>query len=490
MRSAVSWRGHGLDVLQADPPGTTRLFDFREQAPGDPSSFCRLDAAGDALAHAADLDAAGGFALRRRQFLGGVAGSIAAGPLFSRQASALSDAAFRVPELRPLSTLIQDGAVAVIDYIPAEYRASIKAGTCNVDLAPYINHAVRDVLRRPSGGILYFEAGSYPVSQIDATNDDPAQFYVALRIVGAGRLSTRITPAGKGAILLNASGRNAMTVEAIQFFSHEFESSIGILLARTDRSANAAGNQFRDVVINGNFAIAPVVSIAAETTSWQGCQFGNTNPAAGHRCFITADDPSATKLQPLVGYRLVSGPNTANSMIDCVFDCAYAGATPILFEGQAAYSMVQCAILGGEAPNTRLVQYRPKSGVFTGPVSWINSHFEAVGGGTIVHALDVPDGTSHIRGINNYSGNYVIGSNAELLSQTGSPHGQAVLMGSTWTVPHVPWGSTNLRFAVFGLTESRIDLSLGKAVGTVTIPGFIQGSDVRAPFLSIGRVIP
>lgn len=443
----------------------------------------------DKSARAAEGGGAGGFTVRRRQFLASVAGAIAAGPLVASKASAQSGAAWDLPELRPLSTLIQDDAVAVIDYIPTEHHLSIKSATCKVDLAPYINRAVRDVLRRPGGGILFFEAGSYPVSQIDATNDDPAQFYVALRIVGAGRLSTRITPASSGAILLNSAGRNAMTVESIQFFSHEFESSIAILLARTDRSPNCAGNQFRDVLVNGNFAVAPVVSIAAETTSWQGCQFGNTNSAAGHRCFITSDDPGAVKRPPLGGLKLVAGPNTANSMIDCIFDCAYAGATPILFEGQAAYSMVQCSILGGEVPNTRLVQYRPKSGVFTGPISWINSHFEAVGRDTIVHALDVSEGTSHIRGINNYSGNYVVGSNTALLSQTGSPRGQAVLMGSTWTVPHVPWGSTNLRFSVFGLTESRIDLSIGKDVGTVSIPGFVQASDVRAPLRSIGKVV-
>lgn len=426
---------------------------------------------------------------RRRQFLGAVAGALVGCSLVTRKARAQSDPAEDLPKLRPLSTLVQDDAIAVMDYIPAEHHASIKAGTCSVDLAPYINRALRDVLRRPGGGILFFGEGGYPVSQIDATNDDPGQFYVALRIVGAGRLSTRIIPAQRGAVLLNAAGRNGMTVEAIQFFSHEFESSIAILLARTNLSPNAAGNQFRDVLINGNFGIAPVVSIAAETTSWQGCQFGNTNVAAGHRCFITSDDPGAANW-PLVGKRkLVTGPNTANSMIDCVFDCAYAGATPILFEGQAAYSMVQCSILGGEAANTRLIQYRPKGGVFTGPISWINSHFEAVGRDTIVHALDVSDGTSFIRGINNYSGNYVIGSNAALLAQTGSPGGQAVLMGSTWTVPHVPWGSTNLRFAVFGLTESRIDFTLGKGVGTVSIPGFVQTSDVRASFSSIGKVV-
>jgi hypothetical protein len=443
----------------------------------------------EALAAARGRERDGILSVRRRQFLGGVAGAMAVGPLVAGKAAAQTDTTFDLPKLRPLSTLVHDDAVRVIDYIPSEHHASIKAGTCNVDLAPYVNRAVRDVLRRPGGGILFFAAGSYPVSQINATNDDPAQFYVALRIVGAGRLSTRITPARSGAILLNAAGRNAMTVEAIQFFSHAFESSIGILLARTSRSPNAAGNQFRDVLISGNFSVAPVVSIAAETTSWQGCQIGNSNAAAGHRCFITSDDPAAVRWPHLGGMQLVAGPNTANNMIDCIFDCAYDGATPVLFEGQAAYGMVQCSILGGEASNTRLVQYRPRNGVFTGPVSWINSHFEAVGRGTIVHALDVPDGTSHIRGINSYSGNYVIGSNAALLSPAGSPRGQAVLMGSTWTVPHVPWGSSNLRFTAFGLTESRIDLSLGKGIGTVSIPGFVQASDVRAPHRSIGKVV-
>lgn len=429
------------------------------------------------------------FSVRRRHFLAGVAGAIATGPLVDRSALAQAGTPFDLPQLRPLSSLIPDDAVAVVDYIPREHHESIKAGTCKVDLAPYVNRAVQEVLRRPAGGILFFAAGSYPVSQIDATNDDPSQFYVALRIVGGGRLSTRITPARPGAILLNAVGRNSMTVESIEFFSHEYESSIGILLARTDKSPNAVGHQFRDVSVTGNFALASVVSIAAETTSWQGCQFRNNNPSARHRCFITSGDPESVNWPSQLQQKLVAGPNTANAMIDCVFDCPYTGAAPILFDGHAAYGMVQCSIVAGEISNTRLVEYRPRDTVFTGAVSWINSHFEAVGASNIIHALDAPGGVSYFRGINNYSGNYIVGSSTDLLAPTGSPAGQAVLMGSTWTVPHVPWGTADLRFRVFALSESRIDLFLGKGVGTVSIPGFVQSSDVRAASRSIGKVV-
>lgn len=433
----------------------------------------------------------------RRQFVGRLAGAAVAAPLAVRttkaaapQAAQTGTAPFDLPKVSALSTLLAEDALAVMDFIPAEHHASIRDGTCREDLAPSINQAVRAVLSRAGGGILFFAAGTYPVSEIDATNDDPAQFYVALRIVGAGRLSTRIVPARTGAILLNAAGRNSMTVEAIQFFSHEYESAIGILLARTESSPNAAGNQFRDVLVNGNFAIAPVVSIAAETTSWQGCQFGNNNPKSGHRCFITSGYPSAVRWPAPGGRTLVRGPNTGNAMIDCIFDCPYDGATPILFAGEAAYGMVQCSILGGEASNTRLVQYRPRDGVFSGPVTWINSHFEAVGSGTIVHALDVPIGASHIRGINNYSGNYVVATGAALLSYTGSAQAQAVLLGSTWTVPNVPWGSSDLRFAVFGLSESRIDLALGDGVERVVISGFSKSSEVRAARKMIAQILP
>ncbi len=424
----------------------------------------------------------------RRQFLSGLAGIAALAPVVGGKGRA-QFGGMDLPPTRPLSTLLADQAVAVMDYIPAEYHAEIAAGTCKTDLAPFVNRAVRDTLRRSGGGVLFFAAGTYPVSEIDASNDDPAQFYVALRIVGAGRLSTRIAPARKGAILLNAAGRNSMTVESIHFYSHEFESAIGILLARTAASPNAAGNQFRDVLVSGNFATAPVVSIAAETTSWQGCQFGNNNPLNRHRCFITSGDPQAVKWPPLGRHKLVPGPNTGNAMIDCIFDCAYDGAAPILFDGQAAYGMVQCSILGGEASRTRLVQYRPRDGNFAGPVTWINSHFEAVGAGTIVHDLDVPDGASYVRGINNYSGNYVVASGTALLASSGSARAQPVLMGSTWTVPMVPWGSKNLNFSVFALSESRIDLMLGEGVGTVSIPGFAKASQVQAPFRTIGQIV-
>ncbi|MFV3517365.1 hypothetical protein ACNJD8_22400, partial [Mycobacterium tuberculosis] len=97
----------------------------------------------------------------------------------------------------------------------------------------------------------------------------------ALSIVGEGRFATSIRPAGPGAVLLNAAGRNNMMVQSIQFLSAAHESQAAIYLCRTEASPNCNGNRFFDVLISGNYRVASVVSIAAESTSWTMSRFEN-----------------------------------------------------------------------------------------------------------------------------------------------------------------------------------------------------------------------
>jgi hypothetical protein len=121
-------------------------------------------------------------------------------------------------------------------------------------------------------------------------------------------------------------------------------------------------------------------------------------------------------------------------------------------------------------------------------VTWFNPHFEVFGPGNVVHQLDAPAGVSYFRGINSYSGNYVVDSGTLLLGAAGaSVRAQPILMGSTWTVPTVPWGKSNLAFEVYGLSGSALALNIGEGIGTLRVRGFARDSKVDAASMQIAQ---
>ena len=420
----------------------------------------------------------------RRAFLRGLAG----GALAALPMRATSQPA--APRRQPIAALLAE-AVSVLDFIPAEMHAAIRAERNEQDVAPYINEAIRQVMAQPGGGTIFFPAGAYDVSEIDASNADPARFGQVLRLIGAGRLATKIRPAGSGAVLLNALGRNELQVESLQFHAAAFEAQAAILLGRTEASPNCNGNMFRDLLIGGNYSKATVIAFAAESTTWAQCEFRNSNRAARHRCFVTSHDPAILPVETRHGGRPVASSNTDNVMLDCEFYTPHDGAAPVLFAGAAGYTMQACTILGGDARGTRLVTYRPERDTFSGPVSWQNPHLEVLGPDAIVHFLEAPAGVSYFRGINNYSGNYVIGSDTAILGYAGSaPNAQPVLMQSTWTTPMVPWASRNVTFSVFGLADSSVEFALADGVGTLEVRGYASNSRFRAGIERVARVVP
>ncbi|MDR6116796.1 MULTISPECIES: hypothetical protein [unclassified Sphingomonas] len=421
--------------------------------------------------------------LVRRQILGGLlAGSVSAstatGPGTSGKAAS-----------RPWLELLAASATSVLDFIPERLHAAIRAERCGEDLAPYINAAVRAVLAQPSGGTLFFPRGAYPVSEIDATNSDPAQFSKALSIVGEGRFATSIRPAGPGAVLLNAAGRNNMMVQSIQFLSADHESQAAIYLCRTEASPNCNGNRFFDVLISGNYRVASVVSIAAESTSWTMSRFENVNTASRHCCFATSNRPQAVPVRTRATLRPVASSNTDNVMADCEFYAPFPMAAPLLFAGSAAYVMQGCTVITGEANGSRLATYRPDGTVFNGPVTWNAPHFEVFGRDNIVHFLDAPANVSYFRSINSFGGNYVVGDGTTLLGYDRSGNRQPVLMASTWAVPSVPWNVHDIRFETFGLSQAAIDFRLGDDVGAVDITGYAADSRITAARRTIARFV-
>lgn len=391
--------------------------------------------------------------------------------------------------IRRLIDLQSQSAVSVLDHIPQRLHADIRAERCAEDLAPYINAAIRAVLALPSGGTLFFSRGAYPVSEIDATNRDPAEFAKALRILGDGRLATSIRPARGDAVLLNGAGRNNMTIQSIQFLSDSYASQTAIFLCRTAASPNCNGNRFFDVLITGNYTVASVVSIAAESTSWWSCRFENSNADARHRCFITSDRPEAAPIRSSLPVVAHASSNTDNVMVDCEFYAPYKSAALLLFAGSAGYAMQACTVLAGDADAARLITYKPIDNVFSGPVNWTASHFEVLGKNNIVHFLDAPLRPAYFRSISSFGGNYVVSSNTGLLSYDLGGGRQPVLMASTWTVPAIPWNLRDISFDVFALLDSTINFRLGQNVGSVTITGYASDSHVTATERSIARIV-
>lgn len=421
------------------------------------------------------------FQLTRRGLVG--AGAVAMLPLAIRSSVA------QQPAPRPL-TALQGEAFSVLDSIPAALHAGIRTGDNREDLAPFINRAIASVVARPGGGALFFPPGAYDVSEIDASNADPAAFATLLRLIGAGRMATKIRPIRAGGVLLNAIGRNELQVESLEFDSARFVSQAAILLGRTGASPNCNGNAFRDLLLGGGYSCAAAVSIAAESTSWSQCEFRNTNPAARHRCFVTSHDPAQAPIRPDRGGSLIASSNTDNAMLDCEFYAPHPAAEPVLFAGSAGYSMHSCTVLAGAADRARLVTYRPDRDVFSGPVTWTNPHLEVFGKDNAIHWLDAPAGVSYFRGINSYSGNYVVASATDLLGYPRSvPPRQPVLMGSTWTVPHVPWAARELTFRTYGLADSSIAMRLGEQVGTIEASGFASNSRLDATFANVAQVV-
>jgi hypothetical protein len=426
----------------------------------------------------------------RRSFLKGLGGAAALSMMSRSSAGDAVDPVAAAPRPARVDALLER-AVSVLEFIPGELHAAIRAEQPGPDLAPFIDNAIRHANSLPGGAALFFPPGAYDVSGIDAVNTDPARFSQALRLVGAGRLVTKIRPVRPGLILLNATGRNAMQIETLQFHSGRHQSEAAIVLGRSQASPNCNGNQFRDVMITGNYRTASVVSIGAESTSWTQCKFENSNPAAHHRCLITSHDPAVLPGRFSPGAAgLILGPNTDNVMFDCEFYTPYEAAMPVLFAGSAGYGMTMCTVIGGSTSHCRLITYRPDSSTFTGPVTWVNPHLEVLGSDNIIHFLDAPPGVSYFRAINSYSGNYVVPSETVILGMDRTrASAQPVLLQSTWTVPLVPWASRNLSFRVFGLADSSVEFRLGDGVGTLEIEGFSSNSHIRAGIQRVAQIV-
>lgn len=354
------------------------------------------------------------------------------------------------------------------------------------DDGPAVQRAITAALAA-GGGIVFFPAGDYRVAGIDATNADPDQFDVGLRLIGEGRHLSRILAGVPGTALLNVSGRNNLYVEGLQFLAHEHVARCAVLLARTPRSQNCNNNHFIDCLFTGNYGEATILSYAAESTSWCRCRFLNSNAQARHCCFATGVGHRVSAASRATTY---IGPNTDNVMVDCEFYAPFEGARPVRFEGGGGYAFVACALLCGSASNVRLVTYgAPIDGVFNGPITWTACHFEVFGRGNVAHWLDAA-GLSYFRGIAIDGGAMMVAADTPLLDfDRRTANVRPVLQSSRIAAPLLPPGIVAGAVRVHAATSSRIDLRYSPEIGALTIFDFARDCTLEAPGLSIGQVL-
>lgn len=372
-----------------------------------------------------------------------------------------------------------------MDVIPEVLRDAVRTGKGTVDLAPFLNEAIRAIDAR-GGGTLYFPDGTYAISSLDLSQRVSSE--AGITLVGAGREQTTLRAAVGGQVLLDASGRNNLALLDLQIQSGAHVSACGLLLARLVEKPQSTRNRVQNVRVRGSFAVAGVVSAAAESNSWIGCSFENSHAPAAHCCFLTANYPEDLALPRATAARIVAGANTDNVMTDCEFYAPFEGAAPVRFIGAAGYTMLGCSVISGSASGARLVTYTARESIFSGPVSWHNPHLEVFGTGNVVHCLQGSD-ICYFRGINSYSGNYQVAGDTLLLGQDPGMTGRPVLQNTTWTVPLLAQGVSHLRISLFALTDSTLALDTNGDVSDVEVSGFAANSHISAGRLRIAQKI-
>jgi Pectate lyase superfamily protein len=308
------------------------------------------------------------------------------------------------------------GVTKVIDVTQYPYNAN---STCTADATTAINTAVAAADAMTQGAEVYLPAGCYSVTSINAAHSAPV-FQHTVTLAGAGKYATIIMGSQAGANVLDMLGTNDWEVRDLTISSGLASPQTGILLARSTTSQNAAFNYFTDVMVTGSFSVCGVVSIAAEDDIWTRPYFHNTNGATNYCGFETSSqndfgvtDPNGT---------IFASTNTSVQMIAPIFNEPYPGAIPVRFSTQADYTIYGALVQNTNTTGGHLVEYDAPSGYFTGPVSWIDSHFE--GNVTDVHYLKGEAGHyNYYTGIRQTGGMVVVGGNRQTFLLDGNDGG-------------------------------------------------------------------
>lgn len=382
------------------------------------------------------------------------------------------------------------GARSILDFLPERLADAVREHRNTVDLAPFINRAIAEIDAGSKGGTLYFPAGTYAISSIDLTQTRNSE--AGLTLIGAGRGQTTLRAAAPGQVLIDAAGRNNLSLLDLEVLSADHVSTCGLLLARHIARPECSRNRIANVRFRGAFAVAAAVSVAAESNSWAGCFFENGHAPTHHGCFLTINDPATLRMSGLAT-QITAGPNTDNTMIDCEFYAPFDGARPVRFVGSAGYTMLACTVIAGSASRAQLVTYSPLQSIFSGPVTWQSPHLEVFGQGAVVHCLS-GTGTCYYRGVNSYGGSYQVADGTLLMGQAPGVEGRPIVQSTIWTVPLVSQGVTGLGIRVYGLTDCNLAIRngedpAGRGIGDIEVTGFAANSRVIAGTARIAQKV-
>lgn len=351
-----------------------------------------------------------------------------------------------------------------------------------------VQRAIDRAVAQHGGGTIWFPPGSYAVRTLSCVNRDPANFNSVMRLLGAGPAVSSIVPIVTDAVLIDASGRSGFRMESISIDSTARLSRIGLLLARRRESPNCNGTHLRDVRVQGAFAHAAVVSVAAESMVWSECHLHNSHAPARHACLISSHSPQLAGLGDDKSW--VEGPNTDNRFFGCDFYTPYSGAAPVHVRGSAGAMFFGCTIIAGDAANTRLVTYAPEKGIFNGPVGWFGCHFEVFGLGGVVHFLDAPIGTSYFQNMQCQGGSMVVSSGiAQVDFDRRNPRRQPVLRGWSWQSPSTPAGVGDVDFHAYLIDHCDIDAQAAPNTGALIALGAVSASMVRGTEIRTPQVV-
>ena len=360
-----------------------------------------------------------------------------------------------------------------------------------------INAAIAYGLANHAAGFtLYFPEGRFMVTEIDLTDNglSPAggNFEQGIRLMGAGRFATKISPYSTGTVLLNMTGRNNATVQDLSFYADNLTAQTAVFMCRAVASPNCNNNKFLNVFAFGSYSKAAWVLVGAESSSWTNCRYWNTNTTTKNWSFFGGWTNADIGITPVNGGTLTTGPATDNRMIACEAYGNYNNAELWNFSGTCGFTMVGCTSVGGTSTGVKLVNYinligavAGVGGVFNGPVSWLSPHHEVFGVDNRVYWLG-GTGTRYFQGLRSEGGYFVTDDNVTGLDfdrtdVTNAP----ILQGGYFSAPMIAALSVGPSLYADGFIDTPVNWHLFGAIGNVAAFQFAVNSPIAAADIAL-----
>lgn len=356
-------------------------------------------------------------------------------------------------------------------------------GDGTTDDTAAINACITYVESLTTGGTCVFPAGVYSVSSINLSHSTPIFNTQVVHLRGVGRWATRIIPNSTGKIIIDMLGTNNASVEDMTIDSTGFVSQTALLVARSTVSQNANDNRFSGLHILGNYSLASVISIAAESTKWSRSRFENGNQSAGYTSFWSGDN-NAIGVSSTNG-TIFTSSNTDNVMNEVEFYTA-TSAGPVnstVFYNSAAYRFIGCTwIVAGNQVVHPITLKGVTGNIFNGPFEIFGGHIEffSSAGGVAIF-LDSNSANVIFKGLHIWGLLFQSTSGALIDYDRTLVANQPVLGDAEVHGVKQPAGSPASTIYTNGLDSSNIDLYVADSPGIVGVLSFVQQSTIRAP---------